>query len=90
MWEASLSGQIAEISRRIRAGSAPRDVYMTGHSLGAVMAQYAAVAAQNAGLDVTGVYPFASPNTGGRDAWAYGDGPRSWVARYRSVPQSIH
>lgn len=92
MWETYLRGQIDYIAQRISAadGSAGtrRRVYTTGHSLGAVMAQYTAAAAQNAGLEVSGVYPFASPYTGGRDAWVYGDGPRSWIARYRSVKAS--
>ena len=49
------------------------NVFITGHSLGAVFAQYMAAATQNAGVDVTGVYAFASPLTGGT----------GWVDRYR-------
>ena len=47
--------------------------------------RYMAAAAQNSGLEISGVYPFASPNTGGKDAWLYGDGAQSWPKRYKYV-----
>ena len=68
-----LAGEAAKIKAAVNPTTGKyKYVYLTGHSLGAAMAQYAAAALKYAGLNITGVYPFASPNTGGP----------IWQARY--------
>ncbi len=83
MWTQNLSAMVNEIKLRNQNGTGRPYVYATGHSLGGAMSQYFAAAARNAGLPITGVYAFASPNTGGRDAWFSGDGKHSWISRYK-------
>ena len=92
MWDIFLKHQVVRIQARIAAsgGSGPTHVYTTGHSLGAVNAQYAAAAIRLAGLQVTGVYAFASPNTGGKgNTFNLFNPGHSWAARYRWAKPSL-
>ena len=73
------------ISKQQQQGQPPLRAYFTGHSLGAVFAQYAAAAARNSGLDVSGVYVFASPNTGGIGTVVDGTPSHSWVQQYSNL-----
>ena len=60
------------------ASPAKPSIFIIGHSLGAVMAQYAAAAARKEGVSIAGVYAFASPNVGGNG----GILGHSWIKRY--------
>ena len=89
MWNVFLKGQVEAIKARIAAGGGgPSHVYTTGHSLGAVNAQYAAAAIRNVEVPVDGVYAFASPHTGGLGDLCLNCPPgapnqHSWVDRYK-------
>jgi triacylglycerol lipase len=58
----SLWGEVRSI---IRLHSKPREIFLTGHSLGGAIATLAAVRLENEGVHVAGLYTFGQPPVGG-------------------------
>lgn len=75
-----------DVEKAVREGLGNRKLFVTGHSLGAALAQLAAIRLQGSGKAVTAVYPFGSPFIGDDDfAEAYDS-----VLAQRTFPHINH